>query len=165
MADQNVPEPVDLMKQRRDYVAIKVPQFSWTRLPGADPFLGVGEQPETLCLLLLISQRWHQLERSLLSVKTSTRLTGLLSCQSTASSFLDLTRVSYSVVTSTDQKWPLSLPTLCDWVSTSTLTVRPTAICPESVLTIQPPKSLLTSTTSHTYRSKRSWYPSKISGS
>jgi len=31
------------MKQRRDYVAIKVPQFSWTRLPGADPFLGVGE--------------------------------------------------------------------------------------------------------------------------
>jgi len=43
MTDQNVPEPVDLMKQRRDYVAIKVPQFSWTRLPGADPFLGVGE--------------------------------------------------------------------------------------------------------------------------
>jgi carbamoyl-phosphate synthase large subunit len=39
----NVPEPVDLMKERRDYVAIKVPQFSWTRLPGADPFLGVGE--------------------------------------------------------------------------------------------------------------------------
>jgi carbamoyl-phosphate synthase large subunit len=37
----NVPEPVDLMKERRDYVAIKVPQFSWTRLPGADPFLGV----------------------------------------------------------------------------------------------------------------------------
>lgn len=39
----DVPEPVDLMKERRDYVAIKVPQFSWTRLPGADPFLGVGE--------------------------------------------------------------------------------------------------------------------------
>ena len=37
----NVPEPVDLMKEQRDYVAIKVPQFSWTRLPGADPFLGV----------------------------------------------------------------------------------------------------------------------------
>ncbi|ORY29351.1 putative carbamoyl-phosphate synthase arginine-specific large chain [Naematelia encephala] len=37
----NVPEPVDLMKERRNYVAIKVPQFSWTRLPGADPFLGV----------------------------------------------------------------------------------------------------------------------------
>ncbi|KAK8866132.1 carbamoyl-phosphate synthase arginine-specific large chain [Kwoniella newhampshirensis] len=39
--DENVPEPVDLMKEQRDYVAIKVPQFSWTRLPGADPFLGV----------------------------------------------------------------------------------------------------------------------------
>ncbi|KAL7419244.1 carbamoyl-phosphate synthase (glutamine-hydrolyzing) cpa2 [Cryptotrichosporon argae] len=37
----NVPEPVDLMAEKRDYVAIKVPQFSWTRLPGADPFLGV----------------------------------------------------------------------------------------------------------------------------
>jgi carbamoyl-phosphate synthase large subunit len=35
----NVPEPVDLMKEKRDYVAIKVPQFSWTRLPGAVPFL------------------------------------------------------------------------------------------------------------------------------
>lgn len=39
---QDVPEPVDLMKMKRDYVAIKVPQFSWTRLAGADPFLGVG---------------------------------------------------------------------------------------------------------------------------
>ena len=35
----DVPKPVDLMKEKRDYVAIKVPQFSWTRLPGADPFL------------------------------------------------------------------------------------------------------------------------------
>ena len=45
--DQNVPEPVDLMKVKRDYVAIKVPQFSWTRLGGnkggADPMLGVGK--------------------------------------------------------------------------------------------------------------------------
>nr|P46056.1 RecName: Full=Carbamoyl phosphate synthase arginine-specific large chain; Short=CPS; Short=CPSase; AltName: Full=Ammonium-dependent carbamoyl phosphate synthetase; AltName: Full=Arginine-specific carbamoyl phosphate synthetase, ammonia chain; AltName: Full=Glutamine-dependent carbamoyl phosphate synthetase; Flags: Precursor [Cutaneotrichosporon cutaneum]AAA21443.1 carbamoyl phosphate synthetase large subunit [Cutaneotrichosporon cutaneum] len=39
--DTNVPAPIDLMAQKRDYVAIKVPQFSWTRLPGADPFLGV----------------------------------------------------------------------------------------------------------------------------
>ena len=38
---QNVPEPVDLMKEKRDYCAVKVSQFSWTRLPGADPFLGV----------------------------------------------------------------------------------------------------------------------------
>lgn len=37
----NVPEPVDLMKEKRNYVAVKVPQFSFTRLAGADPFLGV----------------------------------------------------------------------------------------------------------------------------
>ena len=30
------------MKVKRDYVAVKVAQFSWTRLAGADPFLGVG---------------------------------------------------------------------------------------------------------------------------
>jgi carbamoyl-phosphate synthase large subunit len=40
---QDVPEPVDLMRQKRDYSAIKVAQFSWTRLAGADPFLGCGE--------------------------------------------------------------------------------------------------------------------------
>lgn len=37
----NVPEPVDLMQQKRDFYAVKVPQFSWTRLAGADPYLGV----------------------------------------------------------------------------------------------------------------------------
>jgi len=31
----------DLMAVKRDYTATKVPQFSWTRLAGADPFLGV----------------------------------------------------------------------------------------------------------------------------
>jgi len=40
---QDVPAPVDLMAQKRDYVAIKIPQFSWTRLGGADPFIGVGQ--------------------------------------------------------------------------------------------------------------------------
>lgn len=40
---ENVPEPVDIMATKRDYTAIKVAQFSWTRLGGADPFLGVGE--------------------------------------------------------------------------------------------------------------------------
>ena len=40
---QDVPEPVDLMAVKRDYTAIKVSQFSWTRLGGADPFLGVGK--------------------------------------------------------------------------------------------------------------------------
>lgn len=38
---RDVPEPVDLMEPKRDYLATKVSQFSWTRLAGADPFLGV----------------------------------------------------------------------------------------------------------------------------
>ncbi|KAL0938956.1 carbamoyl-phosphate synthase arginine-specific large chain [Colletotrichum truncatum] len=41
LVGQEVPEPQDLMAVKRDYVATKVPQFSWTRLAGADPFLGV----------------------------------------------------------------------------------------------------------------------------
>lgn len=41
LAGRDVPEPMDLMEEKRDYVAVKVPQFSWTRLAGADPFLGV----------------------------------------------------------------------------------------------------------------------------
>lgn len=40
---QDVPAPVDIMKVKRDYTSIKVAQFSWTRLGGADPFLGVGK--------------------------------------------------------------------------------------------------------------------------
>lgn len=41
LVGKNVPEATDLMTVKRDYVATKVPQFSWTRLAGADPFLGV----------------------------------------------------------------------------------------------------------------------------
>ena len=41
LVGREVPEPVDLMAQERNYLATKVPQFSWTRLAGADPFLGV----------------------------------------------------------------------------------------------------------------------------
>lgn len=40
--DEDVPAPIDIMAQKRDYTSIKVAQFSWTRLGGADPFLGVG---------------------------------------------------------------------------------------------------------------------------
>ena len=40
---QDVPEPQDIMLEKRDYSSVKVAQFSWTRLGGADPFLGVGE--------------------------------------------------------------------------------------------------------------------------
>jgi carbamoyl-phosphate synthase large subunit len=41
LVGRDVPEPVDPMAIERDYLAIKVPQFSWTRLAGADPYLGV----------------------------------------------------------------------------------------------------------------------------
>lgn len=41
LVGKNVPEATDLMAVKRDYLATKVPQFSWTRLAGADPFLGV----------------------------------------------------------------------------------------------------------------------------
>ncbi|KAK4117303.1 carbamoyl-phosphate synthase [Canariomyces notabilis] len=41
LVGKDVPEPTDLMAVKRDYIATKVPQFSWTRLAGADPFLGV----------------------------------------------------------------------------------------------------------------------------
>lgn len=41
LVGKNVPAPTDLMAVKRDYLATKVPQFSWTRLAGADPFLGV----------------------------------------------------------------------------------------------------------------------------
>ncbi|KAI6785925.1 Carbamoyl-phosphate synthase arginine-specific large chain-like protein [Emericellopsis cladophorae] len=41
LVGRDVPNPTDLMAVKRDYLATKVPQFSWTRLAGADPFLGV----------------------------------------------------------------------------------------------------------------------------
>lgn len=41
LTGKDVPEPRDLMTVQRDYCAVKVPQFSWTRLAGADPMLGV----------------------------------------------------------------------------------------------------------------------------
>lgn len=44
----SVPEPIDIMETHRDYTSIKVAQFSWTRLGGADPYLGVGKSRYTL---------------------------------------------------------------------------------------------------------------------
>lgn len=41
LVGQDIPNYDNLMKVKRDYLATKVPQFSWTRLAGADPFLGV----------------------------------------------------------------------------------------------------------------------------
>ncbi|CAN3358995.1 carbamoyl phosphate synthase arginine-specific large chain [Diutina catenulata] len=41
LLQENVPAPANLMANDYGYVATKVPQFSFTRLAGADPFLGV----------------------------------------------------------------------------------------------------------------------------
>lgn len=41
LVDKDVPDPFDPMSVSRNYLATKVPQFSWTRLAGADPYLGV----------------------------------------------------------------------------------------------------------------------------
>lgn len=77
----NVPEPIDLMKEKRDYTSIKVAQFSWTRLGGADPFLGVGGHPFLLYFsrsidLSCCTQKWRARVKSLPLVLTSTKRTG-----------------------------------------------------------------------------------------
>ena len=80
----NVPEPIDAMAQHRDYTAVKVAQFSWTRLGGADPFLGVGEWCRSLALAFAgasltgacVLQRWRPRARSRASGRTSTRRSG-----------------------------------------------------------------------------------------
>ncbi|KAI9505388.1 hypothetical protein BX070DRAFT_238545 [Coemansia spiralis] len=71
---EGVPKPRDLMAEssRWPYTAIKVPQFSWTRLAGADPFLGVemsstgevacfGKTPEEAYLVSLLSTNGFRL--------------------------------------------------------------------------------------------------------
>ncbi|KAI1829711.1 hypothetical protein DTO006G1_9078 [Penicillium roqueforti] len=68
LVGRDVPEPVDLMKVKRDYLATKVPQFSWTRLAGADPFLGVemSSTGEIACFGKdLIEAYWSSLQSTM----------------------------------------------------------------------------------------------------
>lgn len=68
LAGQDIPEPVDLMAQKIDYVATKVPQFSWGRLPGADPFLGVemASTGEMACFgTNLVEAYWTSLQSTM----------------------------------------------------------------------------------------------------
>ncbi|MCJ1359089.1 MAG: carbamoyl-phosphate synthase (glutamine-hydrolyzing) cpa2 [Icmadophila ericetorum] len=65
---RDVPEPTDLMSIKRDYLATKVPQFSWTRLAGADPFLGVemASTGEIACFgKNLIEAYWTSLQSTM----------------------------------------------------------------------------------------------------
>jgi carbamoyl-phosphate synthase large subunit len=68
LVGKDVPEPVDLMAKKRDYLAVKVPQFSWTRLAGADPFLGVemASTGEMACFGKdLVEAYWTSLQSSM----------------------------------------------------------------------------------------------------
>jgi carbamoyl-phosphate synthase large subunit len=65
---RDVPEPFDLMTEKRDYLATKVPQFSWTRLAGADPFLGVemSSTGEIACFgKTLVEAYWTSLQSTM----------------------------------------------------------------------------------------------------
>jgi carbamoyl-phosphate synthase large subunit len=78
---ENVPQPIDIMAQKRDYISIKVAQFSWTRLGGADPFLGVGkfEHVQLLKPLMIpVMQKCRVQERWPASERTFTKPTGRL---------------------------------------------------------------------------------------
>jgi carbamoyl-phosphate synthase large subunit len=68
LVSRDVPEPQDLMQVKRNYVATKVPQFSWTRLAGADPFLGVemASTGEVACFGKdLIEAYWASLQSTM----------------------------------------------------------------------------------------------------
>jgi carbamoyl-phosphate synthase large subunit len=65
---RDVPGPNDLMSVKRDWLATKVPQFSWTRLAGADPYLGVemASTGEMACFGKdLIEAYWTSLQSSM----------------------------------------------------------------------------------------------------
>jgi len=68
LVDRDVPEPTDVMAIERNYLATKVPQFSWTRLAGADPFLGVemSSTGEIACFgKTLIEAYWTSLQSTM----------------------------------------------------------------------------------------------------
>lgn len=104
---ENVPEPVDLMTEKRDYTAIKVSQFSWTRLPGADPFLGVGKQqgPLPSSQLTPYLQKWRALVRWRASGGMCTKHTGRRYRAPRASSSRARARVCSSAATSAARRW------------------------------------------------------------
>lgn len=106
---ENVPEPMDLMKEERGYFAIKSSQFSWTRLPGADPFLGVGAfyilSPSSQSYILHVSfQRWPALAKWLVLARIFTMPTGHRSSVPLASVSLVQALVFSLVATSTSQR-------------------------------------------------------------
>lgn len=80
LVKQQVPEPVDLMKQERNYVATKVPQFSFTRLAGADPFLGVemSSTGEMACFGKDLTEAYWTTIQSMMNFKVPKPPSGIL---------------------------------------------------------------------------------------
>lgn len=76
----NVPEPRDLMAMQRDYVAVKVPQFSYTRLAGADPFVGVemASTGEVACFGKNVLEAYWAAMQATMNFKLPTPPGGLL---------------------------------------------------------------------------------------
>ncbi|KAI5776493.1 hypothetical protein EDC01DRAFT_792100 [Geopyxis carbonaria] len=80
LVGEQVPEPTDLMKVDRDYYATKVPQFSWTRLAGADPFLGVemASTGEVACFGKTVVEAYWASIQSTMNFKVPQPGSGLL---------------------------------------------------------------------------------------
>lgn len=80
LLNKDVPEPVDIMQQPRNYVATKVPQFSFTRLAGADPFLGVemSSTGEVACFGKDVKEAYWTSIQSTMNFKLPLPSSGLL---------------------------------------------------------------------------------------
>lgn len=80
LMEHNVPAPTDLMQEPHNYVAIKVPQFSFTRLAGADPFLGVemSSTGEVACFGADILEAYWASLQSTMNFKVPKPPSGLL---------------------------------------------------------------------------------------
>ncbi|KAI9662452.1 MAG: carbamoyl-phosphate synthase (glutamine-hydrolyzing) cpa2 [Bathelium mastoideum] len=77
---REVPPPQDLTQQPRDYLAVKVPQFSWTRLAGADPYLGVemASTGEMACFGKDLIEAYWTAAQSMMNFRTPVPGEGLL---------------------------------------------------------------------------------------
>ena len=80
LVGREVPEPRDLMQQPRTHLAVKVPQFSWTRLAGADPYLGVemASTGEMACFGTDLIEAYWTAAQSMMNFRTPVPGEGLL---------------------------------------------------------------------------------------
>ena len=95
LCDKDVPEPQDLMAKEYDYQAVKVPQFSWTRLGGADPFLGVemASTGEVACFGRDKEEAYLAAIQSVQNFKLPTANSSVLLSSDDLTTVSDLTRI------------------------------------------------------------------------